>query len=730
MKKESKLFNTFRYLCLSFVVVIGLVAIIGTGGGGGGGGGDDNDVSNVVLPETTKVLNDSTLQHLSSVSPDGSIFSFDESTPQLDSLSSNDVIVVKVTDVTPYGALRKVTSVSKVGDEVVVETTQATLEDAIESGTIEVARALTASDIQSASALIKGIALKTHSAISQADGVLHVDMNNVVLYDEDGNLGTTNDQIRASGAIDIDPSFEFKLEMDWFTIEELSFTNNTTETANLELSSQIVIDTHNEVEIARYYFTPITVSILVITPIITVNVGFDGEVSVGITTSVTQTATLTAGLSYYSTSGWEPVHDFSNEFQFNPPVLFAAAAVKGYAGPQLSLLLYGVTGPYSDINGYLELNTDLFGDPWWELYGGLFVDLGVKVDIIGNSLLDYYIPVLDYKIKLADSNGPMNNPPTADITSPSDGSEYDEGDTIIFNGTGDDPEDGSLTGGSLVWTSSRDGQIGTGTYFTRDNLSVGTHTITLTATDSQGATGTESVNITVNPIGCVYSIAPTSENIGSNGDTGTVLVTTSSSCTWKASSNDSWIIITGGSSGWASGNASGNGYINYSVSANDTGAARTGTLNIAANTFTVYQSVGNNPPIYSPVTGHWYQLNDTQMNWADAKAFAESLGGYLATITSGAEGQWLYDAFGSDLRINSGSRYFGGNDLANEGLWQWITGETWSYSNWYSGEPNNLGDEDCVALHPYLRSGHGHYWNDINCSAETCSLIEYDSDPN
>jgi len=39
MKKESKIFKAFRYLCLSFVVVIGLVAIIGTGGGGGGGGG-------------------------------------------------------------------------------------------------------------------------------------------------------------------------------------------------------------------------------------------------------------------------------------------------------------------------------------------------------------------------------------------------------------------------------------------------------------------------------------------------------------------------------------------------------------------------------------------------------------------------------------------------------------------------------------------------------------------
>jgi hypothetical protein len=55
--------------------------------------------------------------------------------------------------------------------------------------------------------------------------------------------------------------------------------------------------------------------------------------------------------------------------------------------------------------------------------------------------------------------------------------------------------------------------------------------------------------------------------------------------------------------------------------------------------------------LYNPATGHWYQLNDTKMTWDEAKTFAESRGGYLATITSAAEGQYLYDAFGSTLSI-------------------------------------------------------------------------------
>lgn len=56
---------------------------------------------------------------------------------------------------------------------------------------------------------------------------------------------------------------------------------------------------------------------------------------------------------------------------------------------------------------------------------------------------------------------------------------------MTFAGTGLDFEDGALSGGSLIWTSSLNGQIGTGTTFTRSNLSVGTHLIKLTVRDSK-----------------------------------------------------------------------------------------------------------------------------------------------------------------------------------------------------------------------------------------------------
>lgn len=101
-----------------------------------------------------------------------------------------------------------------------------------------------------------------------------------------------------------------------------------------------------------------------------------------------------------------------------------------------------------------------------------------------------------------------NEPPTAAISSPSDADSFTAGASVSFAGSGTDAEDGTLTGSSLVWTSNKDGQIGTGTSFSTSGLSVGTHTVTLTATDSKGATGTASIQLTIESGGSGENQAP------------------------------------------------------------------------------------------------------------------------------------------------------------------------------------------------------------------------------
>jgi len=104
--------------------------------------------------------------------------------------------------------------------------------------------------------------------------------------------------------------------------------------------------------------------------------------------------------------------------------------------------------------------------------------------------------------------------------------------------------------------------------------------------------------------------------------------------------------------------------------------------------------------LVNPANGHSYQRFDTAVDWPTAKNACASLGGHLATITSQAENDWIQSSFGTEV-------WLGGTDEAQEGTWKWITGEEWSYSNWYSGEPNDYrGGED------YLQQYVDGTWND------------------
>lgn len=90
--------------------------------------------------------------------------------------------------------------------------------------------------------------------------------------------------------------------------------------------------------------------------------------------------------------------------------------------------------------------------------------------------------------------------PTAVITSPASGFTVDEGTPVRFVGSATDPQDGTLGDAALAWSSSIDGALGTGSPLEVASPSVGVHTITLTATDSDGNTGAASVSVLIDEL--------------------------------------------------------------------------------------------------------------------------------------------------------------------------------------------------------------------------------------
>jgi hypothetical protein len=95
---------------------------------------------------------------------------------------------------------------------------------------------------------------------------------------------------------------------------------------------------------------------------------------------------------------------------------------------------------------------------------------------------------------LYSSSSASNSPPVASISSPTQGS-VEAGTTLTFAGAASDSEDGDI-GNSLVWTSSIDGQIGTGKSFQR-TLSPGSHVIKARVVDSSGVAAEAQRSLTV-----------------------------------------------------------------------------------------------------------------------------------------------------------------------------------------------------------------------------------------
>jgi hypothetical protein len=91
-----------------------------------------------------------------------------------------------------------------------------------------------------------------------------------------------------------------------------------------------------------------------------------------------------------------------------------------------------------------------------------------------------------------------NTAPVVDITSPTNGSSYVVADPILFAATADDAEEGDLSGG-LIWVSDVDGQFATGASASVTTLSVGTHQVTASVTDTAGTglTGSDTVTVVV-----------------------------------------------------------------------------------------------------------------------------------------------------------------------------------------------------------------------------------------
>lgn len=116
--------------------------------------------------------------------------------------------------------------------------------------------------------------------------------------------------------------------------------------------------------------------------------------------------------------------------------------------------------------------------------------------------------------------------PTVTITSPANGASVASGTAVAFSGSASDTPDGNISS-YLVWRSNIDGQIGLGASFSKV-LTVGSHSITASATDSTGHTTSVTRTVSVTSSNTAPVVTISSPASGTNVTVGTSLTFTGS----------------------------------------------------------------------------------------------------------------------------------------------------------------------------------------------------------
>jgi formylglycine-generating enzyme required for sulfatase activity len=326
-----------------------------------------------------------------------------------------------MSDATPNGFLRRVTAVDASGGQVVMQTQPTTLEDAVQQGEFSISKQLSPTNLQ-AEELSPGVTLMPKSTVSP-NSSFYVKIEDVVVCDLDGNLATTDDQVLANGSIEFEPTVDFRVRMRDWEIEEVYFGVTIQETAALDFEAKpLELEVmKGEYQLGKPIQLPSFEAMIgffpvVVVPVLTFQVGVDGSVHLGVTTGVNQVLTATAGARYVN-AAWGPVSSLANQFTFTPPTLHAGFDLKGYASARLQALLYGIAGPYAEVGPYLKLEADTCADPWWQLYGGLEVPVGVRVDLLGyKKIASYQALAISTKYVLAQATSPPPDPsPNCDM---------------------------------------------------------------------------------------------------------------------------------------------------------------------------------------------------------------------------------------------------------------------------------------------------------------------------
>ncbi len=394
-----------------------------------GCGKDSGTSLDYELFDNTKELDAETLAALTSVPEDQAILVFSGTTALLEELEPPNILLSGGTEKIPQGILRRVVSVDRSGDTVVVQTEPSTvfhafrrLDVRLETVVGDPTATLKPPPPPQGPAAVAGLTLEFPIGGTDVP---------VTLFDGDGKLDSTEDQITGVTTMHANVKIDFWLNFDWQTLsyaeasaaledvldilEDLAdiFTGDLPSIAELihlrtGLTLTGIFDTKlgmqgksalsydEPLSLGGYPLDPIWIGPLVFVPQITLEADFSGGV----------TGDMSVGYGVGAEAGIGFEYDANEDDLFPKPIAIgpnfthsepsATVSISAKATAELELRLhmslYGLFGPYASILAVSELDVDRSRTPCYRLLAGLRGGSGASFVFAGTTLASIHGP--------------------------------------------------------------------------------------------------------------------------------------------------------------------------------------------------------------------------------------------------------------------------------------------------------------------------------------------------
>jgi hypothetical protein len=482
-----------------------------------------------VVPETTEIADQRTQEALVSFDPGTGTMAFSATTPVLDDLDVGDVLVGEPTGAAPNGYLRKVASITKQKrGGVVIETSQALINDVVNEGTLDAAGDLEPDDIVSTEAL-PGVTLLERQATIAGFGALDIGDGYSFheTFDVTINGAGSDGGVSGNGTVRIQGEVKFNAGYNvGFGVEEcLAFPPVCVD----RFEAHLGVDAYSDIQVTgnfngqmqkEYvlsikYFKPIVFFIgpvpVVLVPIVKAIAGVTGDAHLEFSFEAKLSSRLELGAKWTDPGdggiGWEDLTNNMTPTGTGAGDLEATMELRAYAKTDAKLLLYGIAGP--GLAGRIGVGAKVQypGNPLWEVFGHARGEINFAVDLGGIlKLSEHVAPLPEFKLeRIAQAE---NQPPVC-------GTRMDPIPAAVDADTYLGPQEAPLYRGYFSCSDPEGDAVNYSATF--DNTPIdhtkarwsqpGTYDVVITASDQSGTSRVFTVKVAVNNTPPILEVA-------------------------------------------------------------------------------------------------------------------------------------------------------------------------------------------------------------------------------